>query len=330
LPISCSRARVLADMTIPNGNVYYEVGIRNAAQKTGCVLLAAEWSKPLFDVAQMRTVRYPLSEGNVLLETAAAMREAIQDAIAARACGSSPMHEAIKGYPEHVDAASASTMKDYLRDLAELQGSIRAIRALPLSGRMAEARNLAKKCGTLPIRAPVAIALVRTLRESVNKPDDGSAILDFIAKLPKNLADEAEFREHRAFALSNAGQYVDAIAELETLIECFGPTPERLGLLGGRYRRLKDAAITDTERSRLRGLAIAAYQRGMDLDFNEYYCSSNLPRLYRERNYKDDGKRAQSVLNQVIMACELARERGASDEWLPATLLTSYGGIRRG
>jgi hypothetical protein len=41
---------VLADMTIPNGNVYYEVGIRHAAQKTGCVLLAADWSKQLFDV----------------------------------------------------------------------------------------------------------------------------------------------------------------------------------------------------------------------------------------------------------------------------------------
>ena len=37
---------VLADMTIPNGNVYYEVGIRHASQQTGCVLLAADWSKP--------------------------------------------------------------------------------------------------------------------------------------------------------------------------------------------------------------------------------------------------------------------------------------------
>ena len=56
---------VLADMTIPNGNVYYEVGIRHAAQKKGCVLLAAEWSKPLFDIAQMRTIRYPMPEGNI-------------------------------------------------------------------------------------------------------------------------------------------------------------------------------------------------------------------------------------------------------------------------
>jgi hypothetical protein len=32
---------VLVDMTIPNGNVYYEVGVRHAAKEKGCVLLAA-------------------------------------------------------------------------------------------------------------------------------------------------------------------------------------------------------------------------------------------------------------------------------------------------
>ena len=48
---------VLADMTIANGNVYYEIGIRHAAREKGCVLLAADWSRQLFDVAQMRTVR---------------------------------------------------------------------------------------------------------------------------------------------------------------------------------------------------------------------------------------------------------------------------------
>jgi hypothetical protein len=35
---------VLADMTIPNGNVYYEVGIRHAAKETGCALFAADGS----------------------------------------------------------------------------------------------------------------------------------------------------------------------------------------------------------------------------------------------------------------------------------------------
>ena len=71
---------VLADMTIPNGNVYYEVGVRHAAKRTGCVLLAADWSKQLFDVAQMRTVRYPLKEGNIEGATARAVSEAIKGA----------------------------------------------------------------------------------------------------------------------------------------------------------------------------------------------------------------------------------------------------------
>ena len=30
---------VVADMTLPNGNVYYEVGIRHACKRTGCVLV---------------------------------------------------------------------------------------------------------------------------------------------------------------------------------------------------------------------------------------------------------------------------------------------------
>src|SRR3954447_15940903 len=72
---------VLADMTIPNGNVYYEVGIRHAARKTGCVLLAADWSKQLFDVAQVRTVRYPLPEGAVVEQTASAFHDAIKSAV---------------------------------------------------------------------------------------------------------------------------------------------------------------------------------------------------------------------------------------------------------
>src|SRR5271166_6523116 len=84
---------VLADMTIPNGNVYYEIGIRHAARKSGCVLLAADWSKQLFDVAQMRTLRYPMPEGNIVDATAKGIISAIHDPIARLAMGVSPMHE---------------------------------------------------------------------------------------------------------------------------------------------------------------------------------------------------------------------------------------------
>lgn len=40
---------VIADISIANANVYYEVGIRHAARTEGCVLIAADWSRPVFD-----------------------------------------------------------------------------------------------------------------------------------------------------------------------------------------------------------------------------------------------------------------------------------------
>ena len=89
---------VLADMTLANGNVYYEVGIRHASQKKGCVLLAADWSKQLFDTEQMRTIEYPLPEGDFSASTAENFKSAIKDKIAGLAGGISPMHDSIPGY----------------------------------------------------------------------------------------------------------------------------------------------------------------------------------------------------------------------------------------
>lgn len=59
----------------------------------------------------------------------------------------------------------------------------------------------------------------------------------------------------------------------------------------------------------------------MELDLNEYYCSSNLPRLYKARKRKGDDERARSVSTLVVAACERARKRGLADEWLRPTLL---------
>jgi hypothetical protein len=78
---------------------------------------------------------------------------------------------------------------------------------------------------------------------------------------------------------------------------------------------------TDAERPTWLNKSIDAYERGMDLDLNEYYCSSNLPRLYRTRKRKGDEERAQNILKLIIAACDRAMRRGVSDEWLRPTLL---------
>jgi hypothetical protein len=314
---------VLADMTIPNGNVYYEVGIRHAAQKTGCVLLAADWSKQLFDVVQMRTVRYPLAEGNITKATAAGFQAAIKDGIAALRDGISPMHQSLPGYPAKVDPGKATSIRDQLAELAAFQTKVRAVRVAPLAKRVQLARELVASEGNPPATYPIALTLLLLLRDSVDAPADWNIVLDFMRKLPNKFADEPEVQENRAFAAAQAGNDVQAIAELETLIQVAGPTPERLGLMGGRYKRVAKAAASDAEKRQALAKAIDCYERGMELDLNAYYCSSNLPRLYRARARSGDEEHAQTALRLVIAACERARRLNLADEWLRPTLLAA-------
>lgn len=311
---------VLADMTIPNGNVYYEIGIRHAAKPSGCVLLAADWSRPLFDVAQMRTVRYPLADGDVTDATAAAIRATIPDAIVRLGHGKSPMLQSIRGYPQAVDESAASTMKERMAAQAAFQGEIRAVRAAPAASRMELARALVAAHGTPPMMPAVALALVKLLRDCVAGGDDWAVLLAFIETLPADVSSQPEMREQHALALSNTHRHVEAIGELDALIATEGPTAERLGIVGGRYKRLMGAA-TGSDRQQALARAIDAYERGMDLDLNEYYCASNLAALYRERNRKGDDERVQTVLRLVIAACSRAKKRGATDPWLRPTLL---------
>jgi MAP3K TRAFs-binding domain len=313
---------VLADMTIPNGNVYYEVGVRHAAKKTGCVLLAAEWSQQLFDVAQLRTLRYPLKEGNIGDATAKAVSDAIKAPIGDLSQGDSPVFGSIKGYPTKPDPTDASIMKDVMAATAAFQGEIRAVRVLSRAARMARAKELIAQYWKPPFTPPIALALLLLMKDSAENASDWNWITDFIGKLPADVAQQEEVRELNAFALANAGKPIDAIAKLEALIQT-RPTPERLGLLGGRYKRLYAGATTPTEQTQYLAKSIEAYERGMELDLNQYYCSSNLPRLYKARKRKGDDERALSVSKIVVAACERAIKLGLADEWLPATLLST-------
>jgi hypothetical protein len=66
--------------------------------------------------------------------------------------------------------------------------------------------------------------------------------------------------------------------------------------------------------------AIQHYTRGMELDYNLYYCSSNLPQLLLARGKSGDAARAATIEEFVLAACERALKRGEQDEWLKATL----------
>ena len=315
---------VLADLTIPNGNVYYEIGVRHAAKADGCVLLAADWSKQLFDVAQMRTIRYPLPKGEIDEAIAQAVRLAVRPKIEAMRRGRSPVYEALPGYPQSVDDTTGAGVRDQIEALAAFQAQMRALRAMPPARRLQDARAIIASYGQGLVVPAVAIGLLRLLVSCVDDTPGWDEVLSYISGLDAEVAKEPYVREQRALALGKVGRHQEAIAELLALIEVAGNTPEREGLLGGRHKDLMRAAQEAGKASEavyFRNQAIEHYERGMMLDLNDFYPSSNLPRLYRARGDRADESRAQTTLQVVSAACQRELKRGTANEWVRPTLL---------
>ena len=233
---------VLADMTIPNGNVYYEVGIRHAAQKTGCVLLAADWSKQLFDVVQMRTIRYPLAEGNITDSRPPPLSRPRSRIISWRSVtGSRRCTSRSRAIQPMSIRARRRRREISWQSLQHSRPRCARYALRRLKSACNWRKGLVASEGNPPATYPIALALLLLLRDSANTAANWNVVLDFVRNLPNQFADEPEIQENRAFAAAQAGNDIQAIAELETLIDMVGPTPERLGLMGGRYKRLANA-----------------------------------------------------------------------------------------
>src|SRR5690242_4176023 len=85
---SCSKGLLLAefvvaDLTLDNPNVWYEIGIRHALRAGGSVLVYLMRDRLPFDIAGQRIQRYTLKGGRLDPEVIEADRAALKDAIEA-------------------------------------------------------------------------------------------------------------------------------------------------------------------------------------------------------------------------------------------------------
>jgi len=309
---------VVADLCLPNANVYYELGVRHAARRTGCVLVAADWAKPLFDVAQMRQLRFPLPEGRVTKRTATRARNALESQIHPLIAGASPVFDAVPGYPDQIDLDRQSAFRTLVGELSSFDADVRAVGLAPCGDRADLAQQLVETYGRRrAVQQAVAQQLIRVLRDHVG----WQAVLDYVDGLPDDLRQHPVILEQRCGALAKAGDVPGSAAALLELMQRHGQSSERWGLLGGRYKQLHATATTRTDRRRYLDRAIDAYEQGMRLDLNDYYPSSNLPRLYRQRQTPGDLGRAAAVAVVTTEACRRRLDLGADDGWARASLL---------
>jgi hypothetical protein len=311
---------VIADVSIANANVYYEIGIRHAARQQGSVMVAAEWAKPLFDINQMRQVRYPLPDEVIDDATATQIRRILKQGVPRLADAPSPFYMVLPGYPDKFDVGRASSFRDALLRLSRFQAAVTAVRAAPEDGRAARALRLRDEYYRGgPVQRSIALELLYLLRDYTNP----EATLQFIESLPEDLRAMPLIFEQVALLQSQSGDHVAAIGALEELIRLSGDSSERRGLLGGRYKRLYLTAPTAAAAGRYLDLAIENYDLGMHLDLNDYYPASNLPRLYQLRKRSGDKDRARVAAAITLVACQRAVAKNPSDPWVKSTMLAA-------
>ena len=317
---------VVADLTLANPNVFYELGIRHAARPFTTVPIFASIRALPFDVGMVRAIGYSLDKGHLDDAEAARLKAAIQArlqaAIDGPAAKDSPLFQLIPQFPG-IDLPHEVT--EAFQERVKHEEAFREILAEARAKLSNEEKKTAllevqRSLGNLKASQPgVLVDLLLSLRD-ISAWDE---MVQLCEAFPDYLQSYILVRQQWALALNRRNRAADrdrAIRMLSQLLKERGPDPETLGILGrihkDRYRELKregnimaSAALDD---------AIGAYVRGFESDPRDYYPGVNAVNLLVE---KGDLKEADRLTPMVSFA--VARRGGAasSDYWDLASVL---------
>ena len=320
---------VVADLTLANPNVYYELGIRHTAKPFTTVPVFASIHPLPFDVAMVRSIPYTLVDGALSDEAAAQLKAAIRgrldEAIHGAASKDSPLFQLIPDFPElALPHQVTEIFQEYVKHSEEFRQRLSQARAKASdSDRLAALREIEASLGdTQAAQRNMLIELLLSYRD-VSAWD---AMVRLFERFPDHLKSNVLVRQQHALALNRRnepGDRDEALRILESLKAEKGADPETLGILGrvhkDRYRELKkkgsvmaQAALDD---------AIDAYASGFRSDPRDYYPGVNAVTLLIDKGDEESLKEAGSLAPMVSFA--VARQGGATskDYWVLATVL---------
>lgn len=289
---------VIADVTAQNGNVYYEAGVRHAASRTGCVLICAEWSKLLFDIAQLRQLRYPFPNGVPTDADYEKTEDFLKSELPKLADAVGPVYELTK--IGEGAAQNSSVLKETFRGVFEFQVCLESARNSASTGKKAPLRALIVKdtVANLPGYA------LRELTVAVRERLGWGELLNLLELVPPNAFNDAFFYEQKGYALARQGRLNDAIGLTEVLIKRHGRTPARLCALGGLYRDLAAEEANKAKERQLENDAIKCFRSGVHLDLNGFACTRSLLVALVHRARPEDLLEAKTCATLIQYATE--------------------------
>jgi hypothetical protein len=311
----------IADLTIFNPNVYYELGVRHALRPQTTVLIAADASRLPFDVGHLYTLLYGLDEKAHPKDATAARAALVKRLTDCQQHGEadSPLFKLLEGFkPPEIAHSKTDVFRQEVTYSREWKAKLSEARALKGAERLAALDKIKTDLGDIGIiQAGVVIDLLLSYR-AASAWDRMIALYDAMDPVLRN---SPMAREQYGMALNRAGQSDRAEKVLQELIDERGPSSETYGLLGRVYKDHWDMAkkAEDLAAPAWAEKAIETYLKGFEADWRDAYPGVNAVTLIALADPEDT--RIAQLAPVVRYAVERKIARGTPDYWDYATLL---------
>jgi tetratricopeptide (TPR) repeat protein len=308
----------VADLTLANANVFYELGVRHAVRPHTTVLVFAADTHLPFDVALARGLSYrsvDQDDGfrNQLRQKLESARTATVD---------SPVYQLVEGFPD-IERLKTDVFRDRIDYSARRKEELAQAREV--------GRRSGKKAGRQAVRAVqddlgplhnVEAGILIDLFLSYRAVGAFADMIDLVAELPTPLARTPLIREQLGLALNRQKHRGEAERVLQSLIDERGPSSETYGLLGRLYKDQWEEAFQAGRAREAAGLlrkAIDTYVRGFETDWRDAYPGVNAVTLMELSDQPDP--RQHDLLPVVSYAVARRLASSAADYWDHATTL---------
>jgi tetratricopeptide (TPR) repeat protein len=230
---------VVADMTVDNPNVWYELGVRDALRASGAVMIYALRDRLPFDVAGQRMLRYTLVDGKPSEQHLGGERRGLTEMIRAtlaawRERRASPVYAQLPNLKEpDWKSLKVGAVNEFWQGLEDWLSRIKvAARRQCAADILVLADDTPNRVLELEALRAAADALVK-----LNRPYFALGVLKRAARLDP---DDAKCRQLEAMALGRTGRFEDAREKLARLADERGSRTsqdgETLGLLARTWK----------------------------------------------------------------------------------------------
>jgi tetratricopeptide (TPR) repeat protein len=319
---------VIADLTLANPNVFYELGIRHAARPRATIMIFNEGATLPFDVRPLRAIPYRLNnEGKLSDAEADKLRKALAQKLKEAQdddISDSPLFQLIPNFPGiQLPHEVTESFRDRAKYIDSLRVEIEKARFNKESG-VEELNKIRTQLEPFNIAPPELLVDLILAYRDLKSWDN---MINLIYELPKSLREHRTIQEQLGLALNRRNQSGDrneAIRVLTKVITIYGPNPETCGILGRVYKDLYSDAIKAGKEFQAEGYldeSIRWYKKGFEADPRDYYPGINAAMLLFEKGDEESLSEMDSLIPVLEFAIGRRGGLNSRDYWDIATVL---------